>query len=96
MLQSTSTPKPQIMHFSNLEFFSYNLCPGATRAKYVFENNWEVSVLAGPEDSGLYGDIKRDTFEVAIIRPNGDMLHDVLQYQTPVQVSSLMRLISFL
>jgi hypothetical protein len=76
--------------------FSDHVIPGATAAKYNFENGWAVSVVAGPEDSGLYGVIGQDTFEVAIIRPNNNMLDDVMSWQTPVQVSTIMRLVSML
>lgn len=65
-------------------------------AKYTFENSWTISVVSGPENSGLYGIIGEDNFEVAVIRPNGNMLEDVLPYQTPVQISAIMRLIDML
>ena len=81
--------------FSALTFRSHGI-KGATIAKRTFENGWGVSVVAGPKDSGLYGIIGEDTFEVAIIRPNGNMLHAVMPWQTPVQVASLMRLVSML
>ena len=83
------------MHFSALTFQDHAIA-GATKARYTFPNDWTISVVAGPEDSGLYGDIKGDTFEVAVIRPNGIMLEDVLSYQTPVQVTSLMHLVEML
>ena len=76
--------------------FSDHVIPGATAAKHTFENGWSVSVVAGPEDSGLYGVIGQDTFEVGILRPNNIMLEDVMSWQTPVQVSSIMRLVSML
>jgi len=53
-------------------------------------------VVSGPKDSGLYGDINQDTFEVGVYRPNGIMLEDVLTYQTPVQITSLMHLVEML
>ncbi len=53
-------------------------------------------MVSGPKDSGLYGDINSDTFEVAVIRPNGNMLEDILPYQSPVQISAIMRLIDML
>jgi hypothetical protein len=83
------------MAFSNLTFADHKI-KGATIAKYTFENSWIISVVSGPKDSGLYGDINSDTFEVAVMRPNGNMLEDVLPYQTPVQISALMRLIDML
>jgi hypothetical protein len=83
------------MNFSALTFDNHTL-PGATQSVHTFENDWTISVVAGPEDSGLYGVISEDTFEVAVIRPNGNMLDDVIPYQTPVQITSLMHLIEML
>ena len=83
------------MNFSDLTFGDHPI-QDATMAKYTFENSWRISVVSGPKDSGLYGDINSDTFEVAVYRPNGNMLEDVLPYQTPVQISALMRLIDML
>jgi hypothetical protein len=71
------------MHFSALTFQDHAIA-GATKARHTFPNGWAVSVVSGPEDSGLYGDIKGDTFEVAVIRPGGIMMEDVLPWQTPV------------
>ena len=84
------------MHFSALTFSNHSVIKGGTKARHTFPNGWAVSVVSGPEDSGLYGDIKGDTFEVAVIRPGGIMLEDVLSYQTPVQITSLMHLIEML
>lgn len=81
--------------FSQLTFIDHPL-PGACQARHTFPNGWTISVVAGPEDSGLYGRIGQDTFEVAVIRPNGNMLEDVIVWQTPVQVTSLMHLIEML
>ncbi len=81
------------MNFSDLLFLSHEHIKGATRALHFFENGWSISVVAGDADSGLYGTIGEDTFEVAIIRPNGNMLEDVLGWQTPVQISTIMRVI---
>ena len=83
------------MAFSNLTFGDHPL-QDATMAKYNFHNSWSISVVSGPKDSGLYGIIGEDTFEVGVYRPNGIMLEDVLPYQTPVQITSLMRLIEML
>ena len=83
------------MNFSSLTFEDHAIA-GATKARYTFPNDWAVSVVAGPEDSGLYGDIKGDTFEVMVIRPGGIMLEDVLSYQTPVQVTSILHLVEML
>jgi hypothetical protein len=81
--------------FSSLTFRDHFI-KGATVAQHTFSNGWSVSVVAGPEGSGLYGIIGDDTFEVAIIRPSGNMLDDVMPWQTPVQVASLMRLVSMM
>jgi hypothetical protein len=83
------------MNFSDLTFDNHTL-PGATQAVHTFENGWKVSVVSGPEDSGLYGNIEQDTFEVAIFRPDGNMLEDVIGWRTPVQVSTIMRVISMM
>jgi len=83
------------MNFSNLTFSDHPL-QDATMAKYNFQNSWRISVVSGPKDSGLYGDINQDTFEVGVYRPNGIMLEDVLTYQTPVQITSLMHLVEML
>jgi hypothetical protein len=81
------------MNFSALTFDNHPAVKGITQAKYTFENDWTISVVAGP---GVHGDIEHDTFEVAIYRPNGDMLEDVINWQTPVQITTMMRLIKML
>ena len=83
------------MNFSSLTFQDHAI-KGATKALYTFPNGWAVSVVAGPEGSGLYGIIGDDTFEVAVYRPNGKMLEDVLPYQTPVQVTSILHLVEMI
>ena len=83
------------MIFSDLTF-SDQVITGAIQARHTFENGWTISVVAGPKDLGLYGIIGEDTFEVAVYRPNGNMLDDVIPYQTPVQITSLMHLIEML
>jgi hypothetical protein len=83
------------MNFSDLTFDNHTL-PGATQAVNTFENGWKVSVVSGPEGCGLYGNIEKDTFEVAVIRSNGNMLEDVIPYQTPVQITTILRLISMM
>lgn len=81
------------MNFSSLNFSDHGTIKGATRALHFFENGWSISVVAGPEGSGLYGVIGEDTFEVAIINPKGSILDDVISWQTPVQISTIMRVI---
>jgi len=83
------------MNFSALTFSDHTI-PGATKARYTFANDWTISVVAGPKDSGLYGIIGEDTFEVAVFRPGGIMLEDVLPWQTPVQITTMMHLIELL
>ena len=82
--------------FSSLTFSDHSVIKGGTKAQHTFENGWTISVVAGPENCGLYGDINHDTFEVAVIRPNGNMLEDVINWQTPVQITTLMHLIEML
>jgi len=84
------------MNFSALNFADTAFIKGATQAKYTFGNGWTISVVAGLKDSGLYGDIQHDTFEVAIYRPNGNMLEDTINWQTPVQITTMMHLIEML
>jgi hypothetical protein len=83
------------MHFSSLTFEDHAI-KGGTKARHTFANDWTISVVAGPKDSGLYGIIGEDTFEVAVFRPGGIMLEDVLSYQTPGRITSLMHLIEML
>jgi hypothetical protein len=84
------------MNFSELTLSDHSVIKGGTKARYTFPNDWTVSIVAGPEDSGLYGIIGDDTFEVAVYRPNGKMLEDALSYQTPVQVTSILHLVEML
>ena len=92
---SISSPPHHQMNFSDLTF-SDHASKGSTKARHTFENGWQVSVVSGPEDFGFYGIIGQDTFEVAIIRPNGNMLEDVMPYQTPVQITTILRLVEML
>ena len=84
------------MNFSSLTFENHPVIKGGTRAKHTFENDWTISVVAGPKDSAVRGDIEHDTFEVAIFRPNGKMLEDTINWQTPVQITTMMHLIEML
>jgi hypothetical protein len=83
------------MHFSSLTFEDHAI-KGATKARHTFPNGWAVSVVSGPQDSGLYGVISEDTFEVMVIRPGGIMMEDPLSYQTPVQVTSILHLVEMI
>jgi hypothetical protein len=84
------------MNFSALNFQDHGIIKGGTHAQHTFENGWVISVVSGPENCGLYGNIQHDTFEVAIIRPNGNMLEDIIPWQTPVQITTMMRLIAMM
>ena len=84
------------MNFSDLTFADHYFHHGATQAKHTFENGWTISVVAGPVGWGFRGFIGEDTFEVAVMRPNGNLLEDVINWQTPVQITTLMHLIAML
>jgi hypothetical protein len=62
--------------FDCLKFEPHTI-PECIRARYKFPNDWEISVVAGPPNCGLYGNINENTYEVAILRPNGHMTEDV-------------------
>ena len=83
------------MNFSSLIFEDHAI-KGATKARYTFPNGWAVSVVSGPQDSGLYGVISEDTFEVMVIRPGGIMMEDPLTYQTPVQITTILHLVEMI
>jgi hypothetical protein len=83
------------MNFSSLTFDDHTL-PGATQAIHTFENGWQVSVVSGPAGCGLFGIIDQDTFEVGVFTPNGNLLEDVLTYQTPVQITTILNLVKML
>jgi hypothetical protein len=83
------------MNFSDLQFRD-SFIDGATIAEYTFTNGWAVEVAAGPKGCGLYGTTGTVTFAVAIIRPSGARLNDMLHWQTPVQITSIMRIVSML
>lgn len=79
--------------FDLLKFESHHL-PGAVQGKYKFENDWEISVVAGPSNCGLYGNLQDETYEVGIIRPNGNMTEDVSGWNTKQEVSAMMWVLS--
>lgn len=81
--------------FHHLKFRDHHI-PGGTIAQHTFDNGWGVSVVAGPPGSGLAGNVGDDTFKVAVIRPSGNMLDEVLNWQTSDEVSAIMRLVSLL
>lgn len=82
-----SSPTHHTVTFSQLTFADHPL-PGACQARHTFPNGWTISVVS---DNRWH-----DTFEVGVIRPNGNMLEDVLIWQTSVQIASLMHLIEML
>lgn len=77
--------------FSLLQFGPHNI-PNAVHATYTFDNGWSVSVVSGPAGSGLYGRMDKDTYEVAIINPQDEIVDNVIGWQTPDEVSWLMQL----
>jgi hypothetical protein len=81
------------MIFSDLTFSTFD---PLTRAMVTFANDWQVSVVAGPEGFGVYGITGQDTFEVAVFTPNGNMLEDPLYYQTPAQITTILRVVEML
>jgi hypothetical protein len=87
------------MNFSDLTFVDHPVIAGATQTVQVFPNGWQVSIVAGPPVGGglrLAGTIGEDTFEVAVINPRGGMLEDILPWQTPVQITTILRLVEML
>lgn len=79
--------------FDLLKFESHHL-PGAIQGSYKFSNGWEISVVAGPSNCGLYGNLQDEDYEVGIIRPNGNMTEDVSGWNTKQEVSAMMWVLS--
>jgi len=84
------------MNFSALTFDHHEAIKFPINRCHTFDNGWQISVVTAPEGSGIYGHRDSDTFEVAVFTPNGNMLEDVLYYQTPVQITSICHLIEML
>ena len=78
--------------FNQLTFVPHDI-PNAVQGKYKFSNGWEISVVSGPAGCGLYGDVKDETYEVAIFRPNGNMTEDVIAWNTKAEVSAMMKVL---
>jgi hypothetical protein len=78
--------------FHLLKFEPHQI-PECIQAKHKFENDWEISVVAGPAGCGLYGNVKDETYEVAIFRPNGNMTEDVIAWNTKAEVSAMMKVL---
>ena len=66
----------------------------AIQATHTFENGWMISVVAGPPNCGLYGNINENTYEVGLFRPNGNMTEDVKGWNTKEEVSAMMWILS--
>ena len=66
----------------------------AIQARHKFENGWEISVVAGPPNCGLYGNINENTYEVGLFRPNGNLTEDVSGWNTKHEVSAMMWVLS--
>ena len=79
--------------FNLLNFQSHDF-PNYVHARYKFENDWEISVVSGPVGCGLYGNLVKGTYEVAIFRPNGNMTGDVSGWNTKEEVSAMMWVLS--
>ena len=82
------------MIFSDLTF---NTPDGIrTQAIHKFPNGWQVSIVAAPRGFGIFGILGEDTFEVAIFTSKDNMLEDVIPYQTPSQISTILRVVEML
>ena len=81
------------MNFSDLTFVDHPCIPGATQSVQAFPNGWQISVVAG---RGLHGTIGQDTFEVAVMEPKRGMVDDVLPWQTPAQITTILNLVRML
>ena len=79
--------------FDLLKFNPHHI-PESIQARHKFSNGWESSVVAGPPNFGLYGNINENTYDVAIFRPNGNMTEDVNGWNTKEEVSAMMWVLS--
>ncbi len=79
--------------FEELQFKAHHI-PGGIHALYKFSNEWSISVVSGLPGSGLYGNVTDNTYEVAIIRPNGNMTEDVIGWNTKEEVSAMMKVLN--
>lgn len=85
--------------FDDLKF-TYDDSIRRWSASLTLDNGYSFSVIAGDIRDGkwssFYGIYQNDTFEVAVFNPDGDWVplaayDDVLGWQSPTQLSSLMR-----
>lgn len=79
--------------FDRLNFQPHHI-PGAIHAVHKFDNGWSVSVVSGLDGCGLYGRILEGTYEIMIIRPNGNSLEDVSGWSTKEEISAMMWVVS--
>ena len=89
-------PQPAMLDFNDLDFQPHRGTNDAVQARLDFDNGLSISVVAGKDGRpGLYGSVEEDLYEVAIFDENGmiplSVSDDVLGWQSPVQVSALMR-----
>ena len=89
-------PQPSMLDFDDLDFKPHRGSDDAVQARLDFGNGLSISVVAGKDGRpGLYGSVEEDLYEVAIFDENGmiplSVSDDVLGWQSPVQVSALMR-----
>ena len=86
-------------NFDDLKF-TYDESMRRWMASLTLYNGYSFSVIAGDIRDGkwssFYGIYQNDTFEVAVFNPDGDWVplaayDDVLGWQSPTQLSSLMR-----
>ena len=84
-----------IKNFSDLVFEPHANVPNGVQAKLDLGNGLEVSVVSMKNgESGLYGDVRAGTYEVAVFQ-NNDMLplspyDDVKGWQTEDELTELM------
>ena len=93
MNQSTSTMKT----FDDLTFTPHaNLQDLGVQASLTLDNGYAFSVVGNTEGGDYFKGNHPDNYEVAILNPKGNFVpisasDDVLAYQTPHQITSLMR-----
>lgn len=79
--------------FSELNFVPHPCVYGGIQAEKKFSNGWGVSVVSSLMTNGVFyrkGSIVENTYEVAVIHPNGEIFGDVTSWMTPEQVDGVM------
>ncbi len=84
--------------FSDLVFKNHSHNPNGVQARLDLDNNIEISVVSMKkregEFGGLYGDVSKGTYEVAVFRDNGMIplspFDDVLGWRTEEEITDLM------